>query len=155
MSALELLNSSNIEEGKPYYGFSKLAIGNHEIIKFRVVKNKQYIASNAKTGLKHAILVELKDQVLFLPPHFSRKFIGEDGDVCTAKVDELNADTDKTFLYFGGARANRYVDLRFNINFLFTLTNRFIFSDLGLSGLGRLLKLKRSDIVSTWRWSLK
>lgn len=109
MSALDLLNSTSFEEGKPYYGFSKLPIGNHEILKFRVVNNKQYMPNNVKTGLKHAILIELKDQVLFLPPYFSNKFVGEDGDICVAKVNELNGDMDKTFMYFGGARNNRCV----------------------------------------------
>lgn len=61
---------------KPYKGFAKLAIGNYEIEKFRLVKNK--FAANDPTAPKKTVLVELADQVLFLPAYFSTNFNDDD-----------------------------------------------------------------------------
>lgn len=103
-SAFDLLKS--IGDGKPYNGFAKLKIGNYEILNFRLVNNKMY--KEKKEGeeknniLKRILMVELKDQVLFLPQYFARQFNDDD-----EKIDELNNDGIKKFLFFGGARPNR------------------------------------------------
>lgn len=68
MSAFSLLRNNL----KPYKGFSQLAIGNHEISRFKLVKNKMYNSSNP-ASLPRIILVELKDQVLFLPEYFAHQ----------------------------------------------------------------------------------
>lgn len=85
-----------LEENKPYHGFSKLSIGFHQIVLFRAVKNK-YDKKNedAKT-----ILVELDDQVVFLPQYFREKISDSD-------IIELNAGinmNEQVFLYFGGKK---------------------------------------------------
>lgn len=85
----------NIKPNKPYRGFAKLSVGYHEILLFRIVKNK-YGKKNdvsAKT-----ILIELADEVLFLPQHFL-KFFNEDG------IERLNAaieNGEPVYVYFGG-----------------------------------------------------
>lgn len=99
MSAFDLLNTT-WEEPKPYFGFTKLAHGNYEIVKFRLVKNKLYKPDNGK--LPRILLVELEDQILFLPEYFARRFKDDD-----SKVDELNNDGVKKFLHFGGSRPNK------------------------------------------------
>lgn len=99
-SALDLLRSFG-EHGKPYFGFSDLRKGNHEILQFKLVKNVHYNKKNEKS-LKRVILVELKDQVLFLPEYFAQKFKDN-----PKKIDELNRDGVKKFLFFGGSRKNR------------------------------------------------
>lgn len=99
---MDLLKSAtNLNEQKPYIGFAKLAIGNYEVIQFRLVKNKLYNVNSAKPGLKRSLLVELKDQVLFLPEYFGKLFNDDD-----AKVAELNKGP-KKYLYFGGSRPNK------------------------------------------------
>lgn len=92
--------NTEYEEGKPYYGFSKLSKGHHEVYKFRLVKNKMYKANAEKPMLKRILLVELKDEVLFLPQYFAEKFDDDD-----SKVDVLNNDGIKKFMYFGGKNA--------------------------------------------------
>lgn len=89
------------EERKPYYGFKQLREGHYEVVKFRLVKNKMYKANAEKPMLKRILLVELKDQVLFLPQYFAEKFNDDD-----SKVDELNNDGVKKFMYFGGMSAS-------------------------------------------------
>lgn len=82
-----------LEENKPYYGFTKLSIGFHRIALFRVVKNKFEKKEDVKS-----ILVELEDQVIFLPQYFREKI--SDSDVC-----ELNSCINKNkdiYLHFGG-----------------------------------------------------
>lgn len=100
MNALDLLQSCQSQERKPYNGFSKLSLGNHEIVKFRLVKNKMYNKRNANS-MKQVILVELMDEVLFLPEYFAVPF---DNDA--SKVDSLNNDGVKKFLCFDGKREN-------------------------------------------------
>lgn len=94
--ALELLKS--VGAGKPYYGFKDLAIGNHKIELFRFVKNKNYDSKDPKS-LPRVILVELADQILFLPEYFAA--ILEDDD---EKINELNSDGIDKYLSFGGKR---------------------------------------------------
>lgn len=92
MSALNLLLSTN---SKPYKGFSKLEKGNYEIVKFRFVKNKMFKVDSEKPQSPYTLLVELADQVLFLPDYISKQF-----DEKT--IDELNTCGAKVFLCFGG-----------------------------------------------------
>lgn len=81
----------NIKTGKPYNGFSVLSKGYHEIIFFRLVKNK-YGDEGGKT-----ILVELKNEVLFLPQYFTSLLNEED-------IDNLNKCNETMYLYFGGKK---------------------------------------------------
>lgn len=94
-SAFDQLKSFG--DGKPYHGFAKLEHGNHEILNFRWVKNKLYREDGDLP--KRSLLVELEDQVLFLPAYISAK-IGYSDE----KVDEINIDPRKKYLYFGGRR---------------------------------------------------
>lgn len=93
MSAFQKLQEAG--ESKPYYGFAKLTLGHHEIICFRLIKNKYA----QKDECKKCLLVELKDQIIFLPKHFSEN-INEDD------ITELNSDGETKYLYFGGKREN-------------------------------------------------
>lgn len=103
-SALDLLKSAN-QPLKPYRGFAHLPHGNHEIIRFRLVKNKMYNDSPGKGfNLKRVLLVELKDEVIFLPEYYAVPFNDDD-----RKIEELNNDGVKKYLYFGGSNGNRYV----------------------------------------------
>lgn len=105
MSAFELLTKVG-KFTKPYLGFSKLRHGHHEIEKFRLVKNKMYVPAeqlkpDEQPKLPRVLMVELKDQVLFMPEYIT-KAMGADDE----KVAELNNDGVKKFLYFGGKRDN-------------------------------------------------
>lgn len=100
MSAFNLLRSCGAGDMKPYIGFSKLKHGHHRIVHFKLVKNKMYNANNTN-ALKRVLLVELKDQVLFLPEYFARPFNDDE-----AKVNELNTDGVPKILYFGGKKAH-------------------------------------------------
>lgn len=99
-SAMDILIGAT--ESKPYYGFSNLKIGHHEVVKFRLVRNKQYKSDAEKPSSPQTLLVELVDQVLFLPEYFLRQF-GDNAE----KVDELNNDGVRKFMFFGGRRENR------------------------------------------------
>lgn len=93
MSVLRKLDGIN--PGKPYYGFTKLPVGFHSIVSFRVVKNK---FGKKTDGSNRSILAELEDQILFLPQYFWEKLNDDD-------VRELNAVIDadeRVYLYFGG-----------------------------------------------------
>lgn len=98
-SAMDMLTGI---QNKPYLGFASLAPGNYEIKKFRIVKNKLFKADAEKPALKMTLLVELEDQVLFMPEYISCNFVENE-----AKVAELNSDGMKKFLFFGGKRGNR------------------------------------------------
>lgn len=108
MSAMDLLtsppSSSSVDAGrKPYKGFSRLPYGYHEVFNFRLVKNKLYNPNVVNQNkLKRVLLVELVDQVLFLPQQFAYNF--EDSD---EKVNELNTDGVKKFMFFGGKAPNK------------------------------------------------
>lgn len=86
-----------INQDKPYRGFSKLAVGYHKILRFRAVKNK-YLKS---TPEKWSILIELENEVIYLPQYFADKL--NDGD-----INELNSNVDNKgecmYLFFGGQR---------------------------------------------------
>lgn len=94
MSVLKKLQE--VGESKPYYGFSSLNIGYHKILCFRVVKNKFAKKKNGESG--KSILVELANEVIFLPQYFMEKLNEED-------IAELNSTkTETMYLYFGGRR---------------------------------------------------
>lgn len=84
MSAIEKLEM--VGTSKPYFGFTKLALGYHEILRFKIVKNK---------FAKKIILVELKDEIVFLPQYYMDVLSEQD-------VNELNSTDEKQFLFFGG-----------------------------------------------------
>lgn len=93
MNALKKLES--VQSNKPYHGFTKLEIGYHEIQSFRFVKNK--FAKKGETSSK-TILVELEDQVIFLPQYFTQSLNEKD-------LNELNSlinAGDFVYFYFGG-----------------------------------------------------
>lgn len=78
MCAKKSTDLSNLfEEPKPYYGFANLAVGNYEIKKFRLVRNKFYNKKDPLTE-KKALVVELEDQILFMPTYFAFKFIEDE-----------------------------------------------------------------------------
>lgn len=102
ISALNLIQSANLE-AKPYKGFKELPHGHHEIVRFRLVKNKMLEEFGEKAAkLPRVLLVELSDQVLFLPEHFAIPFHNDD-----AKVEELNNDGVTKYLFFGGVIGKR------------------------------------------------
>lgn len=92
---MDLLNSA----AKPYYGFDKLEPGTFfEVIKFKMVKNRFYKPKNDNSGVPMCLVVELHDQILYLPEHISRQFEGNN----SKKIEKLNNDGVKKFMYFGG-----------------------------------------------------
>lgn len=93
MNALKKLQE--VAPNKPYLGFAKLSLGFHQIFNFRSVKNK---FGKKGEGSAKSIMVELDEQVLFLPQYFSQKINEED-------MSELNAGIEKNesvYIYFGG-----------------------------------------------------
>lgn len=91
MSALLKLQEAS--DMKPYNGFSKLSRGHHEILRFRMVKNKY----SKKDDCKHSIIVELENEIVFLPKYFAVALKESD-------IEELNTDGQKKYLFFGGKR---------------------------------------------------
>lgn len=87
-----------LQAGKPYYGFTKLDIGYHQICRFRLTKNK--FAKESEEDSK-TVLVELTKEVLFLPQYLSEQLSEKD-------IDELNSSirsgVENMYLYFGGQR---------------------------------------------------
>lgn len=86
----------SLRKTKYLYGFSKLSRGYHEILHFQMVKNK----FAKKDDCKHSIIVELEVEIVFLPKYFVINM--KEGD-----IEELNNDTQKKFLYFGGKTYHR------------------------------------------------
>lgn len=85
---------ANIKDNKPYRGFSKLPLGNHLILNFRTVKNKFCKKGDpAKT-----ILVELQNEVVFLPNHFMQKISEPELKL----LNELIEEGQNVYLFFGG-----------------------------------------------------
>lgn len=74
---------------KPYHGFAKLEIGYHQVVCFR----------STETTYGKTIVVELDNEVLFLPRYFVEKLTDDD-------ILELNSSIEKEniYLYFGGQR---------------------------------------------------
>lgn len=56
---------------------------------------------NSVKSLAQVVLIELKDQVLFLPEYFAQQFQNND-----EKVAELNSEGIVKYLQFGGKRQN-------------------------------------------------
>lgn len=93
MNALKKLKE--IQPSKPYHGFAKLNVGFYQIHSFKIVKNK---FGKKAEGSGNSILVELNDEVLFLPQYFLHKLSAED-------ITELNTLIDNgqpLYLFFGG-----------------------------------------------------
>lgn len=83
---------------KPYYGFKNLQPGNYEILSFRFVHNQYHDASNERSP-RRIVLIELEEQVLFLPPYMALK-LRDDDDI----LEGYNNDGIKRYLCFGGRR---------------------------------------------------
>lgn len=79
---------------KPYHGFAKLEIGYHQIVCFRNVKNK---FGKKGDGSEKSILVELNDEVLFLPQYFLQKINEED----VISLNSTIESNENVHLYFG------------------------------------------------------
>lgn len=94
MSALAKIQMIGVS--KPYHGFAQLTIGYHEIVRFRLVKNK-FVKKDASESEKKSILLELNDEIVFLPQYF--KEILTDDDIIS-----LNSGGENMYLYFGGRR---------------------------------------------------
>lgn len=93
MNALKKLEE--IVPNKVYLGFAKLSLDYHQILAFRTVKNKY---GKKNDGSAKSIMIELEDQVLFLPQYFKQKITDED-------IIELNTSIENkksVYLYFGG-----------------------------------------------------
>lgn len=102
MNAFKKLQEVNQE--KPYYGFSSLSIGYHKIVCFRTAKSKFTKTSN---------MVELKKEVLYLPGYFTENWSEEE-------LNELNSPIigESLYLFFGGQREKKgyvYANLRKHI----------------------------------------
>lgn len=84
-----------ITPNKPYQGFAKLSLGFFKIFEFRAVKNK---FGKKGDGSMRSILIELEDQVLFLPTYFNGKL--SDGDI--SELNESIKKNENIYLHFGG-----------------------------------------------------
>lgn len=93
MNALNKLKE--IQPNKPYRGFAKLDLGYHQILSFRIVKNK---FGKKGDGSGKSILVELNAEVLFLPQYFLQKLNEED----IRELNESVESNEKIYLFFGG-----------------------------------------------------
>lgn len=82
---------------KPYNGFAKLTNGYRSIEKFRAVKNR--FGKKSEDGDPgQTILVELKDQVVFLPQYWCEKISPSDME----EMNKMIQDKQEVYLYFGG-----------------------------------------------------
>lgn len=95
---MEFLNAS-----KPCTPFDKLDTGYYEVIKFKLVKNRFYRQNSENPGAEKSLIVELANQVLFLPSYISKNFAGPN----EYRVAELNNSSEKIFLYYGGSSERR------------------------------------------------
>lgn len=93
MSVFEKLQE--ISASKPYLGFTQLSLGYHRVVNFRKVKNK---FENLDGQSAMTVVVELRDEILYLPKYFAEKLT----DTNIAELNE-NIDQNKSvYLYFGG-----------------------------------------------------
>lgn len=83
---------------KDYKGFSLLTKGYHEIETFRLVDDK-YSKESPDGEKKKVLLVELKNEVLFLSKHFANNLTESD-------ISSINSFTERMYLYFGGRAKN-------------------------------------------------
>lgn len=101
MSNLKDFFKPEFESSKPYRGFKELAHGRHKIIRFKLVRNK--FAADAEsegsssTSSPISVMVELEDEVLFLPQHLGRKFNNN-----PETVRQINESGITFYLYFAG-----------------------------------------------------
>lgn len=98
---MDLLRKKVYNDSKPYHGFKNLLIGNYKIVRFRMVMNRYYRPGSENPGLKKTLLVELEDQILFLPEYITAKFSGNKEEIL--QLNEDNKDK-KLFLCFNGKR---------------------------------------------------
>lgn len=102
MSHLKDFFRPEFESSKPYHGFRELARGKHRIVRFKLVRNKFAREESEASGSAvspMAIMVELENEVLFLPKHLARKFAGNPDS-----VREINECGITFYLYFAGKR---------------------------------------------------
>lgn len=85
----------NVRPNKPYHGFNKLSHGFHQIETFRVVKNK---FGKKNDGSNKSILIELSNEVLFLPQYFWGKLTEEDLKSLNSSIES----GEHVYIYFGG-----------------------------------------------------
>lgn len=110
MSAFAKIQS--IGASKPYFGFSKLNVGYHKISSFKLVKNKFDKDESKSEAEKKCIMLELEDEVVFLPQYFTKT-------ICEDDIYELNTAAEPQYLYFGGPRVRdgiKYVYSSFGFN---------------------------------------
>lgn len=84
-----------LKPNKPYNGFANLTVGFHSVECFRTVKNK---FGKKGDGSNKSILIELANEVLFLPQYFWQKLKEDD-------LHEMNTaigNGEQIYLYFGG-----------------------------------------------------
>ena len=86
---------SPFECSKPNTGFSQLEIGDHEILKFYFVRNRWY--DGLPGSVRRILMIELQDQVLFLPANYAKKFNDSD-----KMLQAVNDDSTKRFIRFAG-----------------------------------------------------
>lgn len=86
-----------LDNGKKYRGFKSLPIGYHPIERFRAVKTK-YGKKEKDGTIGLSILVELKDEILFLPQFWCDKITPSD----MAELNEAIENKQEVYLYFGG-----------------------------------------------------
>lgn len=96
MAAIDLFNPYAFS--KPYRGFESLPIGNHEVISFKLIRNRYY-NPEILNSMRRVLLAELHDQVLFLPAYMAFNFNDDDN-----LVNALNNDGIKRYLCFEGRR---------------------------------------------------
>lgn len=99
MSSLKDFFKPEFESSKPYHGFKNLAHGKYKIVRFKLVNNKYPRDDDASgsTNPSVAVMVELENEVLFLPQHLARKF-NSNPDI----VRQINDSGITFYLYFGG-----------------------------------------------------
>lgn len=102
MSNLKDFFRPEFESSKPYHGFTELARGRHRIVRFKLVRNKFAKDEPEPDGSMSSpisVMVELEDEVLFLPAHLARKF-QNDPNI----VRQINESGITFYLYFAGKR---------------------------------------------------
>lgn len=102
MSSLKDFFRPEFDSSKPYRGFTELPHGKYRIVRFKLVKNKFAKGDKGSEDSPRsstAVMVELEDQVLFLPQHLARRFQENPGS-----MREINTSDITFYLYFGGMR---------------------------------------------------
>lgn len=84
MEVLKKLNQA-ADGSKPYHGLPKLALGYHEIERFR--------ETHGKFG--RSVITELKNEIIFLPNYLGEKLEERD-------IEKLNLCEESIYLFFGG-----------------------------------------------------